>query len=32
MRYVDLMGGKKPYLISSYRNNFGKELELEYKS
>ena len=32
MRYVDLMGGKKPYLLSGYKNSSGKEIDLEYKS
>jgi RHS repeat-associated protein len=31
-RYVDLMGGKKPYIVSSYTNNLGKTTKLEYKS
>src|SRR5439155_19544659 len=25
LRYVDLMGGRKPYLLSAYRNHLGKE-------
>ena len=32
MQYVDLMGGKKPYLLSGYKNQAGKEITLEYKS
>lgn len=32
MQYLDLMGGKKPHLLLSYKNNFGKETVLEYKS
>lgn len=32
MRYVDLMGGRKPYLLSGYSNQSGKEVTLEYKS
>lgn len=32
MRFVDLMGGKKPYLLSGYKNQSGKEVSLEYKS
>ncbi|MEP6514443.1 MAG: toxin TcdB middle/N-terminal domain-containing protein, partial [Parafilimonas sp.] len=32
MRFIDLMGGKKPYIMSGYKNNFGKELSWEYKS
>lgn len=32
LRYVDLMGGKKPYIVSSYTNNLGKTATFEYKS
>ena len=32
MRYIDLMGGKKPHVLNSYKNNLGKEVSLEYKS
>jgi len=32
MRYIDLMGGKKPHVLNSYKNNLGKEVTLEYKS
>lgn len=32
MRYIDLMGGKKPHLLTSYANHLGKEVELSYKS
>ena len=32
MRYIDLMGGKKPHLLTGYRNNLGKEVSIEYKS
>lgn len=32
MRYIDLMGGKKPHLLVQYINNFGKETTLHYKS
>ena len=32
MRYVDLMGGKKPYILRGYRNNLGAETRLEYRS
>jgi RHS repeat-associated protein len=32
LRYVDLMGGRKPYVLSSYTNNLGKSTRLEYKS
>ncbi|MFT3772892.1 MAG: SpvB/TcaC N-terminal domain-containing protein [Minicystis sp.] len=30
MRYVDLMGGKKPYLLSTITNNLGLTTTLEY--
>ncbi len=32
LRYIDLMGGMKPYIMIAYRNNFGKEVSWEYKS
>ena len=32
MRYIDLMGGSKPYIMSGYKNNFGKEVSWEFKS
>jgi RHS repeat-associated protein len=32
IRYVDLMGGRKPYLLAGYSNAAGKELTLEYRS
>lgn len=32
MRYVDLMGGKKPYILSGYKNNLGHETNIEYQS
>jgi RHS repeat-associated protein len=32
LRYIDLMAGKKPYILSSYINNLGKEASWEYKS
>lgn len=32
IRYVDLMGGKKPYVVSSYTNNLGKTTKIQYKS
>lgn len=31
-RYIDLMGGKKPYIISSYANGLGKVVTCEYTS
>lgn len=32
MRYIDLMGGIKPHIMTRYRNNMGKEVSMEYKS
>jgi RHS repeat-associated protein len=32
LRYVDLMGGRKPHLLTRYINNMGKETRLEYRS
>ena len=32
MRYVDLLGGKKPHLLRRIVNNLGKEVALSYKS
>ena len=32
LRYIDLMGGNKPYLLNSYVNNLGKQVDIEYKS
>lgn len=32
LRYVDLMGGNKPYVISNYQNNLGMQVKLQYKS
>jgi RHS repeat-associated protein len=32
LRYIDLMGGRKPHLMTRYRNNLGKETVLEYRS
>lgn len=31
MRYIDLMGGKKPHIMTRYRNNMGKETTLYYR-
>jgi RHS repeat-associated protein len=31
MRYIDLMGGQKPHLMTVYTNGLGKEVRLEYK-
>lgn len=30
LKYIDLMSGKKPHIMVSYKNNFGKEVSLEY--
>ncbi len=32
IRYMDLMGGRKPYLMQNYRNGTGKEVSVTYKS
>lgn len=32
MRYIDLMGGIKPHIMKSYENEFGKKVEIAYKS
>lgn len=32
LRYVDLMGGRKPHLLTRYVNNMGKETRLDYRS
>ena len=32
LRYIDLMGGNKPYIMNGYKNNFGKEVSWKYKS
>ena len=32
MRYIDLMGGNKPYLMKQYDNSAGKQVSLTYKS
>jgi RHS repeat-associated protein len=32
LRYIDLMGGKKPYLMTSYSNGMGKTVSVTYKS
>lgn len=32
LQYIDLMGGKKPHILTSYKNNMGKEVFVEYKS
>ncbi|MEO0572879.1 MAG: SpvB/TcaC N-terminal domain-containing protein [Bacteroidota bacterium] len=30
LKYIDLMQGKKPHIMTSYRNNLGKEVAFEY--
>ncbi len=32
LRYIDLMGGRKPHLLRTYVDNLGKELAFTYKS
>ncbi|HTN45700.1 MAG TPA: SpvB/TcaC N-terminal domain-containing protein [Flavipsychrobacter sp.] len=32
LQYIDLMGGKKPYLMRSYNNGMGKTVSVAYKS
>ncbi len=32
MRYIDLMGGKKPHIMQSHENGMGKTTTVEYKS
>jgi RHS repeat-associated protein len=32
MRYIDLLGGNKPFIMNGYKNNLGKETSWEYKS
>jgi len=32
MRYIDLMGGNKPFIMNGYKNNLGKETSWQYKS
>ena len=32
LRYIDLLNGKKPHLMTAYRDNAGKEVFLEYRS
>lgn len=31
LKYIDLMNGKKPHLLTSYTNNLGQEVTLDYK-
>ena len=30
LRYINLMGGKKPHVMTGYKNNMGKEVVIEY--
>jgi len=30
LKYIDLINGKKPHILTSYKNNLGKEVSLEY--
>lgn len=32
MRFIDLMGGKMPHVMTHYKNNMGMETSMEYKS
>ncbi|RYZ18817.1 MAG: sugar-binding protein, partial [Sphingobacteriales bacterium] len=32
LRYIDLMGGQKPFLMNTFSNGMGKKTELSYKS
>lgn len=32
LRYIDLMGGQKPHVLNTYKNNLGKETRWTYKS
>lgn len=32
LRYIDIMGGRKPHIMSSYKNNMGREVAFEYQS
>ena len=32
IQYIDLMGGKKPYLMNGYTNGMGKQVTIAYKS
>lgn len=31
LQYIDLMGGEKPYILSTYKNNMGREISINYK-
>ena len=30
LRYIDLVGSRKPHILVSYKNNLGKEVSMEY--
>jgi RHS repeat-associated protein len=32
LRYIDIMNGQKPHIMSGYKNNLGKEVSFEYQS
>ena len=32
LRYIDLMGGQKPHLLLSVKNNLGAETSIQYAS
>lgn len=32
LRFIDLMGGQKPHVLNTYKNNLGKETQWTYKS
>jgi len=32
LRYIDLMGGKKPYLLNRYSNGMGKQVDLTFRT
>jgi RHS repeat-associated protein len=31
VRYIDLMGGRKPHLLQHYENNMGKQVDFEFR-
>ncbi len=31
LRYIDLMNGKKPHIMTAYKNNMGKKVSIQYK-
>ncbi|MFZ6012974.1 MAG: SpvB/TcaC N-terminal domain-containing protein, partial [Bacteroidota bacterium] len=31
LKYIDLMNGRKPHVLTGYKNNLGKEVTLEYQ-